>query len=155
MVTNSILIGVHRNERVGAYTDCRRFWGRFRGEETDKQEINEVNNNLVASVGTASTIGCIGEALGIVLTDGAIPPAVTSDCTRIAEESGRRAIIMARNGLSPDKTLTEKPFENALRVLLSMGGSTNGILHLTVFTGRTLGEDELGGELRMARTRSL
>lgn len=157
LVTGAMLTGGHRGERVGACTDCRRFWGRYRGEEIDEQEINEVNNKLVASVGTcsvmgtASTMACLGEAMGIVLPGGATPPAVTSDRIRIAEESGRQAVIMARNGLTPDKILTEKAFENALRVLLAIGGSTNGIVHLTAIAGRMGYEIDLEAFDRMSR----
>src|SRR6187551_2777912 len=73
LVTGSMLTGAQRGERVGACTDCRRYWGRFRAGEIDADEIAEVNNQLVASVGTcsvmgtASTMACIAEALGIAL----------------------------------------------------------------------------------------
>ncbi len=71
LVTGSMLTGSHRGERVGACTDCRRYWGRYRAEEIDADEIARVNNQLVASVGTcsvmgtASTMACVAEALGI------------------------------------------------------------------------------------------
>ncbi len=142
LITGSMLTGGHRGERVGACTDCRRFWGQYRGEQIDEQEITEVNSRLVASVGTcsvmgtASTMACIGEALGIVMPGGASPPAVTADRVRIAELTGKQAVEMARSGLTPDKILTAKAFENALRVLLAIGGSTNGIVHLTAIAGR-------------------
>ncbi|NDP60798.1 MAG: dihydroxy-acid dehydratase, partial [Oxalobacteraceae bacterium] len=57
LVTGSMLTGSHRGERVGACTDCRRFWANFRGDEIDEQEIGDVNNQLVASVGTCSVMG--------------------------------------------------------------------------------------------------
>jgi len=157
LITGSMLTGGHRGERVGACTDCRRFWGRFRAEEMDEAEIAEVNGKLVASVGTcsvmgtASTMACLGEALGIVLPGGASPPAVTSDRIRIAEESGRQAVRMARIGLTPDKILTAKAFENALRVLLAIGGSTNGIIHLTAIAGRMGYNVDLEAFDRMSR----
>ncbi|NBB13635.1 IlvD/Edd family dehydratase [Pseudomonas sp. SLFW] len=157
LVTGAMLTGGHRGERVGACTDCRRFWGQYRGDQIDEQEITEVNDKLVASVGTcsvmgtASTMACIGEALGIVMPGGASPPAVTSDRIRIAELSGRQAVIMAQTGLTPDKILTEKAFENALRVLLAIGGSTNGIIHLTAIAGRMGFEIDLEAFDRMSR----
>src|SRR5512140_716050 len=92
LVTGSMLTGSHRSERVGACTDCRRFWGKYRAQEIDDQEIADVNNQLVASVGTcsvmgtASTMACLAEALGIMLPGGASPPAVTADRIRIAEQ---------------------------------------------------------------------
>lgn len=156
LVTGSMLTGGHRGERVGACTDCRRFWGQYRGDEIDDNEISEINSRLVASVGTcsvmgtASTMACIGEALGIVLPGGASPPAVTSDRMRIAEQSGRQAVIMARNGITPERILTEKAFENALRVLLAIGGSTNGIIHLTAIAGRMGFEIDLEAFDRMS-----
>jgi len=54
LITGSMLTGSHRSERVGACTDCRRYWGKFRADEIDAQEISDVNNQLVASVGTCS-----------------------------------------------------------------------------------------------------
>jgi dihydroxy-acid dehydratase len=157
LVTGAMLTGGHRGERVGACTDCRKFWGQYRGDQIDEQEITEVNDKLVASVGTcsvmgtASTMACIGEALGIVMPGGASPPAVTSDRIRIAELSGRQAVIMAQTGLTPDKILTEKAFENALRVLLAIGGSTNGIIHLTAIAGRMGFDIDLEAFDRMSR----
>lgn len=142
LVTGSMLTGSHRSERVGACTDCRRYWGKFRAEEIDAEEISDVNNQLVASVGTcsvagtASTMACIAEALGIGIPGSATPPAVTADRIRIAERSGEVAVHMARAGLSIDKILTPAAFENAMRVLLAMGGSTNAIVHLAAIAGR-------------------
>jgi dihydroxy-acid dehydratase len=142
LVTGSMLTGSHRGERVGACTDCRRFWGKYRADEIGDEEIADVNNQLVASVGTcsvmgtASTMACVTEALGMMLPGGAAPPAVTADRIRVAENTGATAVAMALSGLTPDKIMTGKAFENALRVLLAIGGSTNGIIHLTAVAGR-------------------
>ena len=142
LVTVSMLTGSHRGERVGACTDCRRFWGKYRAEEIDDTEIADVNNQLVASVGTcsvmgtASTMACIAEALGMMVPGAASPPAVTADRIRIAEMTGTQAVRMIGQNLTPDRILTPKAFENALRVLLAIGGSTNGIVHLTAIAGR-------------------
>jgi len=142
LVTGSMLTGAHRGKTVGACSDCRRFWASFRGDEIDAQEIADVNNQLVASVGTcsvmgtASTMACIAEALGIALPGSASPPAVTADRVRVAERSGAQAVAMIAAGLTPDRILTPKAFANALRVLLAIGGSTNGIIHLTAIAGR-------------------
>lgn len=142
LVTGSMLTGSHRSERVGACTDCRRFWAKYRAEEIDEEEIAGINDQLVASVGTcsvmgtASTMACLAEALGIMLPGGASAPAVTADRIRIAEQTGAVAIGMIQKGLTPDKILTGQAFENALRVLLAIGGSTNGIIHLTAMAGR-------------------
>jgi dihydroxy-acid dehydratase len=142
LVTGSMLTGSHDGERVGACTDCRRYWGKYRAEEIDADEISRVNNQLVASVGTcsvmgtASTMACVAEALGITVPGGAAPPAVTADRIRVAERTGTVAVQMAKTKLTPDKILTAKSFENALRVLLAIGGSTNGVVHLTAIAGR-------------------
>ena len=157
LITGSMLTGSHRGERVGACTDCRRYWGKFRAEEIDQAEVKEVNTQLVASVGTcsvmgtASTMACIAEALGLTVPGGASPPAVTADRIRIAEESGRIAVEIAKKGLSIDKILTEKSFENAMRVLLAIGGSTNAIIHLTAIAGRMGFEIDLQALDRMGR----
>src|SRR5438132_398135 len=104
LVTGSMLTGSHQGVRVGACTDCRRYWGRYRAEEIDSDEIARVNNQLVASVGTcsvmgtASTMACVAEALGIALPGSASAPAVTADRIRIAEKSGSTAIELARGG---------------------------------------------------------
>src|SRR4249920_2431504 len=119
LVTGSMLTGSHQGERVGACTDCRRYWGRYRAEEIDADEIARVNNQLVASVGTcsvmgtASTMACVTEALGISVPGGASPPAVTADRIRIAEQTGAQAVQMAKDRLTIDKVLTPSAFENA------------------------------------------
>jgi dihydroxy-acid dehydratase len=142
LVTGSMLTGSHRGERVGACTDCRRYWGKYRADEINDEEIADVNNQLVASVGTcsvmgtASTMACVTEALGMMVPGGASPPAVTADRIRVAEQTGATAVALAKSGLKPDQIMTGKAFENALRVLLAIGGSTNGIIHLTAMAGR-------------------
>src|SRR5579863_7963589 len=157
LVTGAMLTGSHRGERVGACTDCRRYWGKFRADEIDSTEIAAVNNQLVASVGTcsvmgtASTMACVAEALGMTVPGGASPPAVTADRIRIAEETGAQAVRMARSGLTIDKILTADAFENAIRVLLAIGGSTNGIVHLTAIAGRMGYDVDLKALDRMGR----
>lgn len=142
LVTGSMLTGSHDGERVGACTDCRRYWGKYRAEEIGAEEIGRVNDQLVASVGTcsvmgtASTMACVAEALGMALPGSASPPAVTADRIRVAERSGTTAVALARSRLAPGDILTAKSIENALRVLLAIGGSTNGIVHLTAIAGR-------------------
>ncbi|HEY4999869.1 MAG TPA: IlvD/Edd family dehydratase [Usitatibacter sp.] len=151
LVTGSMLTGSHDFERVGACTDCRRYWGRYRADEIDSDEIARVNDQLVASVGTcsvmgtASTMACVAEALGIALPGSASAPAVTADRIRVAEKSGATAVAIAKANLTPDKILTAHAFENALRVLLAIGGSTNGVIHTTAIAGR------LGIALDLAR----
>ena len=157
LVTGSMLTGSHRGERVGACTDCRRYWGKFRAGEIDADETAEVNDQLVASVGTcsvmgtASTMACIAEALGMTVPGGASPPAVTADRIRIAEATGARAVQMAKDRLTIDRILTPAAFENAMRVLLAIGGSTNGIVHLAAIAGRVGLEIDMAALDRMGR----
>ncbi|MCZ2496483.1 dihydroxy-acid dehydratase [Xylophilus sp. Kf1] len=157
LITGSMLTGSHRGERVGACTDCRRYWAKYRAGEVDADEIADVNNQLVASVGTcsvmgtASTMACIAEALGMTVPGGASPPAVTADRIRIAEQTGAQAVEMARKRLTIDQILTPAAFENAMRVLLAIGGSTNGIVHLTAIAGRMGLEIDLEALDRMGR----
>ena len=157
LITGSMLTGSHRGETVGACTDCRRYWARFRAEEVDEQEINDVNNQLVPSIGTcsvmgtASTMACIAEALGMTVPGGASPPAVTAARMRVAEQTGATAVQLAKSRLTIDQILTEKAFENAMRVLLAVGGSTNAIVHLTAIAGRIGFEVDLKALDRMGR----
>jgi dihydroxy-acid dehydratase len=157
LITGSMLTGSHRSVRVGACTDCRRYWAKFRAQEIDEQEIADVNNQLVASVGTcsvmgtASTMACIAEALGMTVPGGASPPAVTAARMRIAEMTGTQAVQIARQRLDIGQILTAKAFENAMRVLLAIGGSTNGIVHLTAIAGRMGFEIDLDALDRMGR----
>ena len=142
LVTGPMLTGNHRGERLGACTDCRRFWARFRAGEIDQQEINEVNEKLAPTagtcmvMGTASTMALCTEAMGMMLPGGAAIPAVMADRIRNAEATGARAVAIAKEKLTPSKIMTVQAFENALRVLLAISGSTNAIVHLTAMAGR-------------------
>jgi dihydroxy-acid dehydratase len=131
-----------RGERLGACTDCRRFWALHRAGKVDEAEIDEIEGNLAttagtcAVMGTASTMASIAEALGMALPGSAAIPAVHADRLRAAEASGARAVELTRSPLRPTELITEKSVANALRVLLAIGGSTNAIVHLTAIAGR-------------------
>jgi dihydroxy-acid dehydratase len=142
MVTGPMLTGVHRGERLGACTDCRRFWARYRANDIDDQEINEVNSKLCPTagtcmvMGTASTMALCAEAMGMMLPGSAAIPAVLAERMRNAEATGSRAVGIAAERLTPDRIMTADAFENALRILLTVGGSTNAIIHLSAMAGR-------------------
>ena len=127
---------------TGACTDCRRFWASYRAEELNDEDIEEVNNQLVPTVGTcgvmgtASTMAITTEALGLMIPNSACAPAVSADRKRIAESTGKTAVKIAMENLKPSDYLSEKNFLNALIVLSSIGGSTNGLVHLTAMAGR-------------------
>lgn len=142
--TGPMLVGHFKGEQLGACTDCRRLWGEFRGERMSGEDIERANERLVPSVGTcgvmgtASTIACMMEALGLSLPGSASVPAVHADRVRMAELTGKRAAEMAKGaGPKPSEILTEAAFRNAIVMLQAIGGSTNGVVHLSAIAGRT------------------
>jgi dihydroxy-acid dehydratase len=142
LVAGPMMTGRHRGERLGACTDCRRFWARYRSGDIDAAEISQVEQQLAvtagtcAVMGTASTMACLAEALGMILPGTAAIPAVHADRLRAAEATGAAAVKLIGSTLLPHSIVNEKSVENALRVLLALGGSTNGIIHLTAIAGR-------------------
>src|SRR3954447_14236462 len=138
-----MLVGHHRGETLGACTDCRRLWSDFRGGRIDGDEIEAINARLAPTpgtcmvMGTASTMACIVETMGLALPTAASIPATHADRLRSAEASGRAAVAMAeRGGPVPSEVMTPAAFANALVVLQAIGGSTNGLIHLTAAAGR-------------------
>jgi dihydroxy-acid dehydratase len=142
LVAGPMMAGRHHGERLGACTDCRRFWAKYRAGQLTKDEIEGIEGNLAttagtcAVMGTASTMACLAETLGMALPGTAAIPAVHADRLRAAEATGEAAVALARSGITPARILTPKAFENALRVLLAVGGSTNALIHLTAVAGR-------------------
>lgn len=146
LITGPQLTGHSEGERLGACTDCRRFWGKFRAAEIDQAGIDKIESRLVttagtcAVMGTASTMACITETLGMALPGTAAIPATHADRLRASEASGAQAVYLALadqdKKLTPNKIITPSSIENALRILLSIGGSTNAIIHLTAVAGR-------------------
>ncbi|MDD2860563.1 MAG: dihydroxy-acid dehydratase, partial [Acidiphilium sp.] len=141
--TGPMVVGHHKGEVLGACTDCRRLWGQHRAGTIDEAEIETISGRLAPSVGTcmvmgtASTMACMIEALGLSLPMAATAPAVHAERRRIAEASGRRAAEMAvAGGPTPRELITPASVRNALAVLQAIGGSTNGIIHLTAMGGR-------------------
>lgn len=142
LVAGPMMTSRHESERLGACTDCRRFWGSFRAGEISKAEIQTIEGKLAttagtcAVMGTASTMACIAETLGMMLPGTAAIPAVHADRLRAAEATGSMAAKMINNPIKPSQVITEKSVENAIRVLLALGGSTNAVIHLTAIAGR-------------------
>jgi dihydroxy-acid dehydratase len=139
-----MVVGHHKGEVLGACTDCRRLWAKFRAGEIDEAEIDAVNGRLAPSVGTcmvmgtASTMACITETLGLSLPMSATIPAPHAERFRSAEASGKVAAAMAMaKGPRPGELLTPGAFRNAQVVLQAIGGSTNGLIHLTAIANRT------------------
>src|SRR2546426_1972961 len=142
LLAGPMLPMAYRGELLGACTDCRRFWAKYRAGGVSAEEIERIEENLAttagtcAVMGTASTMASIAETLGMALPGTAAIPAVHADRLRAAEASGRQAVALATAGLRPSRIMTAKAIENALRVLLAIGGSTNAIIHLTAIAGR-------------------
>ncbi len=140
--TGPMLVGHYKGEVLGACTDCRRLWARHRAGEMSEAEIDEVSSRLAPTkgtcmvMGTASTIACMTEAMGMCLPGAASIPATHADRIRAAEASGAAAIRLARDGMTPARIMTKAAITNALVVLQAIGGSTNGLIHLTAVAGR-------------------
>ena len=156
LVAGPMSTGRHRGERLGACTDCRRFWARYRAGEIERDEIDVVERRLASTagtcavMGTASTMAALAEALGMTPAGGATIPAVDADRLRMAEETGRVAVsLIGADHLRPSRVMTARAFENALTLLLAIGGSTNAIIHLTAIAGR------LGIEISLGRLNEL
>ena len=141
-VAGSMLTGDWRGERLGACTDCRRYWGQHRAGELDEREIVEVRERLCPTagtcmvMGTASTMACLAEVLGLMMPGSASPPATTGARLRVGVETGRQAVALAGQGRAARDILTRPAFENALRVLAALSGSTNAVVHLLALAGR-------------------
>jgi len=140
----------YRGERLGACTDCRRFWGRYRAGELDDRQIDRIEGALAttagtcAVMGTASTMAILIEVLGLMLPGTAAIPAVHADRLRAAEATGTAAMRLVETGTTIRDVVTQASIGNALKALLAIGGSTNAIIHLAAIAGR-LG---LGVDLR-------
>jgi dihydroxy-acid dehydratase len=141
--TGPMVVGNHKGEILGACTDCRRMWAQHRAGNIDLVEIETISGRLCPSVGTcsvmgtASTMACIVEALGLALPMSAAAPATHADRRRIAEASGKRATEIAITGTpKPSDLITPASIRNAMIVLQAIGGSTNGLIHLIAIAGR-------------------
>jgi hypothetical protein len=155
LVAGPMMTSRHAGERLGACTDCRRFWARYRAGDLTAGEIAAVEGKLAttagtcAVMGTASTMACIAETLGMSLPGTAAIPAVHADRLRAAEATGAAAVGLTSRPILPSEIVTAASVENALRVLLALGGSTNAIIHLTAIAGRN------GIEVRLDRLNEL
>jgi dihydroxy-acid dehydratase len=143
VVAGSMMTGKFRGERLGASTDCRRFWGMYRSGELSKEEIEEVEEKLVFTggtcmvMGTATTMACLVETLGLSLPGGATPPHASGERLKTCAVSGRLAAKLAiEGGPRPSEILSRASFMNALTLLMAMSGSTNAVIHLIAIARR-------------------
>ena len=142
LVAGPMLAGDWRGERLGACTDCRRYWAQHRAGALNAEEIAAVRQSLCPTagtcmvMGTASTMACVAEALGLMLPGAATPPAVSGQRLRLGAATGRRAVALATEGCSVRDMLTPPAFANALKVLAALSGSTNAVVHLLAIARR-------------------
>lgn len=141
-VTGPMITNSWQGERLGACTDCRRMWAKYRAGDIGESEVSAVEGALATTsgtcmvMGTASTMACMAEALGLMLPGGATPPSPTGARLRHATETGRRAAELARIPVTTSQILNRAGFLNAIRVLSAIGGSTNAIVHLLAVARR-------------------
>jgi L-arabonate dehydrase len=137
-----MLNGRWRGREIGSCSDCWHYYEELRAGRISEADWVEIENAMSRSnghcmtMGTASTMACVTEALGLTLPGGAAIPAVDSRRHHLAEATGRQIVGLAEAGLTPSDILTREAFENAIRVLHSISGSTNAILHLMAYAGR-------------------
>lgn len=134
--------GMWKNERLGACTDCRRYWAKYRAGQIDFDEISQIEKELCPTagtcmvMGTASTMACMCEALGMSLPGSASPPSGSGERLRFGVASGRKAIELYMQDIRPSHIMTQEAFYNAVVLLMALGGSTNAVIHLSAIARR-------------------
>src|SRR5262249_30301049 len=134
-----MLNGRWRGVEIGSWSDCWRYHEELRGGRITEEGWTGVGNAMCRSnrhcltKGAASTMACMTEALGLTLPGGAAIPAVDSRRRHLAEAAGRQIVELVEADLKPSDILTREAFENAIRVLHAISGSTNAILHLIAY----------------------
>ncbi len=132
-----MISGRYRGKRLSFVRDTFEVMGRFKKGEVSKDELEACEMEACPGPGscqglyTANTMNCLTEAIGMSLPRCGTALAVSSEKRRIAYLSGERIAEMVRENLTPDKIMTKDAFENAIRVDMAMGGSSNTVLHLT------------------------
>jgi len=137
-----MLNGYFRNERVGSGTHLWKFSEAVKAGEMTQEEFLDAEASMSRStgtcntMGTASTMASMAEALGMALSGNAAIPAVDSRRRVMAQLSGRRIVQMVKDDLKPSDVMTKEAFENAIRTNAAIGGSTNAVIHLLAMAGR-------------------
>ncbi len=135
-------VGSWRGTPVGSGTDIWRYWDNVRSGKISRDDWNELEACIACSVGacntmgTASTMTALSEALGMMLPGASSLPATDSRRIVAAEATGRRIVGLVEEDLRPSRILTPAAFDNAIRALLALGGSTNAVVHLIAIAGR-------------------
>jgi len=142
VVAGAMMTGSWRGQRLGACTDCRRLWSEYRAGKLTEAEIREIEGSLCATggtcmvMGTASTMACILETLGLMLPGGASPPHASGDRLKNCVASGRAIMELVAENRRPAVILSRASFENAITVLMAVGGFTNAVIHLLAMARR-------------------
>jgi L-arabonate dehydrase len=143
VVTGGPMLNGHwRGVEIGSCSDCWHYHEELRAGRISEADWVEIENSMSRSnghcmtMGTASTMACVTEALGLTLPGGAAIPAVDSRRRHLAEASGRQIVELVERDLKPSDILTREALENAIRVLHAISGSTNAIIHLIAYAGR-------------------
>jgi len=134
--------GEYKGRTLGACSDCRHYWQEYKAGTIDVDELNEINKELAPTaghcmvMGSASTISSCTEALGMMLPGGAAAPATVNERLHMARETGRQIVRLVKADIKPSDIMTKKSFENAIRILMAIGGSTNAVIHLIAIAKR-------------------
>jgi dihydroxy-acid dehydratase len=142
LITGAMRTGSWQGERLGACTDCRRYWNQYRAGTIPEQDMQEIGQSLCPTsgtcmvMGTASTMACLTATLGMMLPEGATPLSGSGDRLRQAVATGRCIVDLVQREVTPRKILTRPAFMNAAAVLAALSGSTNGIIHLIAIARR-------------------
>jgi dihydroxy-acid dehydratase len=137
-----MLRGNWQGKTLGSGSDAWKYWDELRAGNITQRDWTEIEEGISRSagtcmtMGTASTMTSVAEALGFCLPNASSIPAPDSNHPRMASLSGRRIVDMVWEDLKPGDMLTEKSFDNAIKVLMALGGSTNGLIHVIAMAGR-------------------
>ncbi|HEX6840574.1 MAG TPA: L-arabinonate dehydratase [Stellaceae bacterium] len=137
-----MLRGHWHGKQLGSGSDVWKYWAELRAGNIDAEAWGEIEDGIARSagtcmtMGTASTMAAVTEALGLSLPGASSIPASDSSHARMATASGRRIVDMVWQDVTPRDILTETAFDNAIATLMAIGGSTNGIIHLVAMAGR-------------------
>jgi L-arabonate dehydrase len=143
VVTGGPMLNGHwRGKELGSCSDCWHYHEELRAGRISEQDLGEIedamsrSNGHCMTMGTASTMACVTEALGLTLPGGAAIPAVDSRRAHLAEMAGRQIVELVEHQIRPSDILTPDAFDNAIRALHAISGSTNAIIHLIAYAGR-------------------
>jgi len=153
-----MLRGNWAGKQLGSGSDVWKYWDEKRAGKITEAEWDEIENGIARSFGTCMTMGTaatmmgIAEALGLTLPGASSIPAPDSNHSRMATQTGRRIVDMVWEDLTPEKILSKAAFENAIKVHMAMGGSTNCVIHLVAMAKRAGAQVTLADFDRISRT---